>query len=136
MSSVTGAVHMPPITIARKDFKYLSAYAKRAVPSAFSKFLKHELSRAHVVDEPGKKVVRLGSRVLYQDTSRTTPSSVTLVAPVDADIKRRRISVLTSIGTALLGLKEGQRIRFVTPWSGERTLIVLEVDNDDRRYAS
>lgn len=136
MSYATGAPSMPPITIAKKDFNYLSAWMKRSTPSAISRFLKQELERARVTKVPGKNVVRLGSRVRYLDTSRATPSSVTLVGPLDADIKRHRVSVLTSIGTALLGLAEGQRIRFFTPWSGERTLIVLKVDNENARYDS
>ncbi len=136
MSSATGTLHTPPITLARKDFKYLSAWMKRAVSSPISKFLKHELDRARVVEAPGDKVVRLGSRVLYMDASKRTPSDITLVAPGDADLKRRRLSVLTTVGTALLGLEAGQKIRFVTPFSGERTLTVLKVDNENARYDS
>lgn len=136
MSHATGTVHMPPITIARKDFKYLSAWTKRAVPSPISKFLKHELRRARVVETPVDTVVRLGSRVLYFDAGRRAPSSVTLVAPTNADLKHGRLSILTTLGTALLGLEAGQTIRFVTAWSGERTITVLEVHNENARYDS
>lgn len=113
----------------RKDFDYLSSLARKSFASPVTKFLKHELERARVVDTTAKQVVRLGSKVLYQDSSKTTPSLITLVSPQEADVKRHRVSVLTPIGAALLGLGKGQRICFAMPWSDERILTVLRVEN-------
>jgi regulator of nucleoside diphosphate kinase len=128
MSSVAAAADTPPITIARKDFDYLSSLARKSFTSPITTFLKHELERARVVDTTAKQVIRLGSKVLYQDSSKTTPSLITLVSPQEADVKRQRVSVLTPIGAALLGLGKGQRIRFAMPWSEERILTVLRVE--------
>ena len=47
-----------------------------------------------------------------------------IVAPEDADIERRRISVLTPVGAALLGLTVGQQISWEMP---DKRAAVLEV---------
>jgi regulator of nucleoside diphosphate kinase len=71
--------------------------------------------------------VRLGSRVRYHDLARPVPIEITLVLPHEADISRGRVSVLTPVGAALIGLSEGQRITFSMPWGQERTLAVVKV---------
>ena len=52
---------------------------------------------------------------------------VELVFPIDADISANKVSVLTPIGTALIGLAAGQSIRFTTQDGREQTLTVLSV---------
>jgi regulator of nucleoside diphosphate kinase len=52
---------------------------------------------------------------------------VELVYPVDADPLKNRVSVLTPIGAALLGLAQGQSIAWPSRGSGEHTLTVLKV---------
>jgi regulator of nucleoside diphosphate kinase len=52
---------------------------------------------------------------------------VTLVYPEDADIAQRKVSVLTPIGTALIGLREGHAITWETPNGELRQLTVLSV---------
>lgn len=128
MSSATAPADIPPITITRKDFDYLTALTRKSA-SSVSKFLKHELDRARVVDGTSGQVIQLGSKVLYQDSSKTTPSLIILVSPLEADLKRHHVSILTPVGAALLGLARGQRIRFAMPWCKERTLTVLKVED-------
>jgi regulator of nucleoside diphosphate kinase len=53
---------------------------------------------------------------------------VTLVYPQDADIAQNKISILTPIGTALLGLAVGQSIQWTTNDGRNRTLTILAVD--------
>lgn len=70
-----------------------------------------EIERAEVVEAGAAPddVVRMGSTVEYQpDGGRAR--RVTLVYPTEADIDAGKVSVLTPIGTALLGLKVGDRI--------------------------
>jgi len=52
---------------------------------------------------------------------------VRLVWPEHADISRGRVSVLTPVGVALLGLSAGDRFRWTTRAGEERALTVLEV---------
>src|SRR5690606_28183422 len=66
-----------------------------------------ELERARVVKQ-GKlpdDVVRMGSTVSFK-TSDGSDRSVQLVYPAEADISTGKVSVLTPIGAALIGLRE------------------------------
>ena len=74
-----------------------------------------ELERARVVSDtsvPGN-VVRMGSTVEYE-TDAGERRTVALVFPINADISEGKISILTPIGTALIGLSVGQSIM----WTG------------------
>jgi regulator of nucleoside diphosphate kinase len=55
-------------------------------------------------------VVTIGSEVTFEDVDRSRTETVKLVFPSDADVARGRISVLTPVGAALLGLSVGQQI--------------------------
>jgi regulator of nucleoside diphosphate kinase len=52
---------------------------------------------------------------------------VTIVLPADANIAAGRVSVLTPIGAALIGLKAGASIGWETREGEERRLSVLAV---------
>jgi regulator of nucleoside diphosphate kinase len=52
---------------------------------------------------------------------------VTLVYPAEADIAEGRISVLTPVGTALIGLRAGQSITWRTRDGRKQVLTVLRV---------
>lgn len=82
-----------------------------ALEPAWSVFeLEHEVQRALIVDprHVPKDVVTMNSRALLQlDGSN---AEVTLVYPEDADESAGRLSVGSSIGTAVLGYREGDAI--------------------------
>lgn len=99
--------------------------------------LLYELERAEVVDDNALPVdaVRMGSSVRYR-TNGAAERQVTLVFPKDADIAEGRISVLTPVGTALLGLRPGQSITWLTRDGRTQVLTVVAVsppaaDDDD-----
>ena len=70
--------------------------------------LTEELERAHVVsDGRPSQTVCMGSDVEFRDDSTGKVQTVTLVYPSDADISQRKISILTPVGTALIGLSAG-----------------------------
>jgi len=102
----------PAITIARSEHRKLLAFAtgleQRDPELAESLF--GELERARVVDDQrmAGDVIRMGSTVTY--TAHDEERTVTLVYPLEADISLGRISILTPVGTALLGLSPGQSI--------------------------
>ncbi len=52
-----------------------------------------------------------------------------LVFPGQADIGAGKISILTPIGTALIGLSEGQSIVWTARDGKERRLTVIKVEN-------
>lgn len=91
--------------------------------------LSDELDRAHVLPDecdPGE-VVRMGSEVEFRDRETGSVRTITLVYPNAANIADGRISVLTPVGTALLGLTVGDSIDWEAPSGQSRALTVLSV---------
>lgn len=89
-----------------------------------------EIERASVLADSQlpKTVVRMGSEVEFEADDGRLPRRVTLVFPAEADISRGRISVLTPIGTALIGLSAGRSIKWLTRDGREQVLTVLAVE--------
>ena len=52
-----------------------------------------------------------------------------LVTPDKADIKDKKISVMAPIGTALIGFRKGQQVKWRVP-AGQRTFTIVEVINN------
>ena len=75
-----------------------------------------ELDRAQVLAKGRRPidVVSMGCEVEFRDESTGRVQKVTLVDPREADIEQRKISVLTPVGTALIGLRTGTSITWET----------------------
>ncbi len=123
---------LPPIAITRGDWEKLVRIAD-ASAGAFAQtaeFLGREIDRAQVIDEhesrPG--LVKMGTRVTFRDDVTDQVRAVTLVYPGEADVSQGRISVLTPIGAALIGLSVTQSIEWDTQNGGRRSLTVLSVE--------
>lgn len=103
----------PPITIRQSDHGALTRLAESIAERnpAVSEELLAELDRARIVDDTRLRddVVHMGSRLRYT-SDLGEDRTVTLVFPGEADIAEGRISVLTPIGAALIGLSQGQSI--------------------------
>ena len=80
-------------------------------------------------DSDLRGTVRMGSLVHYCDNKTGDVRDVVLVYPHEADIALKRISVLTPVGAALIGLSVGQAIEFQTPGRETRSLTILGVSN-------
>ena len=106
----------PPIVIGSQDHERLGLLAASASErfEAVSAELMAELDRARVMPQAklAAGIVRMGSTVTFR-TGEDAPKTVTLVFPAKADIEKGRISILTPIGTALIGLSEGQSIGWI-----------------------
>lgn len=89
--------------------------------AATAERLSDELDRATIVDDASvpHDVVRIGSRVRFEDEQTGSAREVVLVYPSDADASAGRVSVLAPVGAALLGLRVGDRIEWPLP--GGRT---------------
>jgi len=121
---------LPPITISAVDHDRLAAIAEPAArrESEAAEALLAELDRAEVVADEAvpADVVRMGSRVTFR-ADRGASQTVTLVYPPDADIEAMRISVLTPVGAALIGMSSGQSIDWSDPAGRPRSLTVEAV---------
>jgi len=92
--------------------------------------LEAELKRARLVshEECPNDVVRLNSTVTVKEEKEEKLMQLTLVTPSKADIKQRKISVLSPIGTALIGFRKGQKVEWNVP-SGKKTFTIMDVNN-------
>ena len=124
----------PRITLSADDYKRLSvlAHAARNRMPDLAEELADEIARAHVLAKGRhpKHIVCMNSDVEFRDDTTGTVRKVTLVYPEDADIAQGKVSVLTPVGTALIGLRPKQSITWETPSGEVRQLTVLTVQND------
>ncbi|WJR79122.1 nucleoside diphosphate kinase regulator [Bradyrhizobium sp. NP1] len=124
---------LPPIIVTSDDARRLSALANSSMEifPPVAHFLAREMDRASVAPDDADLagVVRMGSRVGYRDERTGGVREVVLVYPHEADIDHNRISVLTPVGAALIGLSIGQAIEFQTPDRQMRSVTVLHVSN-------
>ena len=121
----------PRITLSAEDYKQLSRLADAARNKApdLSAELAEEIARAHVLADGRHpdQTVCMNSEVEFRDDSTGKTQKVILVYPQEADISQRKISVLTPVGTALIGLRCGHSITWETPAGEVRRLTVLAV---------
>jgi regulator of nucleoside diphosphate kinase len=131
MAPATGNRRKPTITITRSDHERLTrlaeSFANRNPTLADELF--DELERARVVED-GKlraNAVRMGSTLRFT-TDGGEDRTVTLVFPDEADIAMGRVSILTPVGIALIGLSSGQSIDWTARDGRGRRLTVESVD--------
>lgn len=124
------AQSLPDIMIPASDYERLVRLVTVAQPH-LAEYFDRELSRARVVPDAefDPRSARIGSRVTYREEPSGRTRTVTLTWPPDADLNAGRISVLTSIGAALLGMRPSNSIDWPAPVGGSRRLTVLAVDN-------
>jgi len=124
---------MPAIIVSAAEQERLVSLAMAVIGRMpdIAEDLLGEMDRATVVaaDSVPANVVRMGSTVRFR-TDDGRERRVTLVYSGEADIAEGRISILTPVGTALIGLAEGQSIVWQTTDGRERELTVIEVGND------
>ena len=130
MDQITPAGTKPALVIGDVDHRSLVSLAlamEKGLPNV-SEALLDELDRARVVPQakvPGQ-TVQMRSTVRFEIKGAET-RQVMLVLPGEADIDAGRISVMTPIGAALIGLSTGQSIRWHTRDGREQELTVLDV---------
>src|SRR5262245_22752739 len=124
------AQSLPDIMIPASDYDRLVQLATVTQPHV-ADYFDRELSRARVVPDAefDPRSARVGSRVTYREQPSGRIRTVPLAWPDEADLAVGRISVLTSIGAALLGMRPSHSIDWAAPVGGPRRLTVLAVDN-------
>lgn len=124
---------LPEITLSVADFGRLQNVAAGAMNSApdIASFLLRELDRAIIVPrDRTPSSVKMGSLVRFRDDFSGRIRHVHVVYPVDADPSAGRISVLTPVGAALIGLSVGQTMGWCDRKGRTKTLTVLDVQHD------
>ena len=90
-----------------------------------------ELKTATIVDENEfpKNIVRLNSIVTIE-TSFGKKDGMQLVLPSEGDLSKRKLSIMTPMGAALVGYTEGDKVIWSLP-RGEEIITIVKVTNDE-----
>lgn len=119
---------LPPITLPEQDAKRVTALLMTRVGTAYraeSRGLLRKLRGAKVVAAKSipSDVVTMNSVVSFEDLTERSVRTVRLVYPWQAH-EREALSVLSPVGTALLGLRVGDRITWtLADGSGKRLCV-------------
>lgn len=120
----------PAIVVSDDDHRIVTGLAMSALERvpAVAEVLLHEMYRARIVPKGRKPAdaVGIGSEVDYV-TDRGQAMTVRLVLPAEADISSGRISILTPVGAALIGLSPGQSFGWTGPSGHAQSLTVQAV---------
>jgi len=123
------------LLLRKDDYEIIQSYLKtgphkHSFDRKNAEELKVELKKAKLVspDKFPEDVVRLNSKVKIKEDQNDKTMEFILVTPDKADIKERKISVMAPIGIALIGFRQGQRVKWQVP-SGKKTFTIMEVSN-------
>ena len=91
--------------------------------------LEIELDRAKIITDANvpPDLVTMNSTVKFLNVQDNKEMSITIVYPNEANFADGKISVLASLGSALIGLREGQEINWMFPDGKTRTMRILKV---------
>ncbi len=121
----------PEIIISSLDADRLYALMESLPANSFAgeKELEAELGRANIVEphEVPATVVTMNSTVNFVVESTGEEFTLTLVYPKNIDSSGDKISILAPIGSALLGLSQGDQIEWPKPGGGLVTVTIKEV---------
>lgn len=129
----------PKVVISSRDAERLEALLGslrgQALPGKAE--LEAELDRAEVL-EPERMpptVVTMNSTVRFRVASSDDEFQLTLVYPKDVDQSGGTISVLAPVGSALLGLSQGDEIEWPKPGGGVLQVRIEEIVYQPERAA-
>ena len=119
---------VPQIVVSTTDYERLTDLANASLQRlpAVAQELLDEMDRAKVVEPSAvpSDVVRMGSTVTFKADDGQT-RTLKLVYPVDESLDEHRISVMTPVGAALIGLGTGQSISW-TARDGKHHRLTVE----------
>lgn len=130
MPALVRSRSVPNIIVSNADYERLTDLATASIerlPEVAEELLA-EMDRAKVVRDGSvpANVVRMGSTVTFRSDDGRERTE-TLVYPVDEDSDAHKISVMTPVGAALIGLAEGQSISWTARDGRRHELTVVKV---------
>ena len=122
---------LPPVIIPAPDHARLERLARAAWSDQHptARFLLSEIRRARVVDDSVSRddIVTLNRWVTYQLDLGGYESRI-LVHPEDYVSSERQLSVLSPVGAALIGVKVGDRMPYLSIEGAFHVVIAVNVD--------
>ncbi len=130
MPAVVRNRSVPNIVVSTADYERLTDLATASLerlPEVAEELL-NEMERAKIVKDGSvpDDVVRMGSTVTFRSHDGRERTE-TLVYPVDEDSDAHKISVMTPVGAALIGLAVGQSISWTARDGRKHELTVVKV---------
>ncbi len=123
------------LVLCKDDYEIILSYLhgsqnKSAFDRQNAEELQAELKKATLVDKDNfpQDVVRLNSKVKIAEGNKGNVMELVLVTPDKANIREGKISVMAPIGTALIGFRQGQKVKWQVP-AGKKTFTIMEVIN-------
>jgi regulator of nucleoside diphosphate kinase len=134
---MTATRKKPKVIISSTDAERLEALIASLPRDAFpgKRDLEAELERAKIVDPKHvpATVVTMNSTVRFKVDSSQDEFCLTLVYPKDVDTSGEKISILAPVGSALLGLSQGDEIEWPKPGGGTLRVRIEEVSYQPER---
>lgn len=125
----TNVKNATELIISKLDYTNLLTLIEKTENTNAADALDEEISRANVVElkDLPANTVTMNSLVTFSDVDSAEEKTVQLVYPQDADINQAKISVLSPVGSALIGLSIGGTIEWPVPQGKVRRLKVIAV---------
>jgi len=127
------------LIVAKADHEIIMSHIKHGLNKSTvsrkeAEALEAELKKAKLVEKDmlPEDVVCLNSTVTVKEEKADKVMELTLVTPEKADIKQRRISILSPIAAALIGFRKGMKVAWKVP-AGLKTFRILDVRNPFQR---
>jgi len=116
------------LIVSKSDYQQLLKLIEQEDTPA-AEALDIELSRAELVEENKlpADAVSMGSVVTFTDLDSQEEKTISLVYPHEADVTTMKISILSPVGSALIGLRIGGNIDWPVPQGKVRRLKVIAV---------
>jgi regulator of nucleoside diphosphate kinase len=123
------------LMIVQEEYKKILSWLRdgqllNAMDANLIQKLKDELAKAKQIDssKAPSTLVRLNSTVTVLESGKDKSVTFTIVAPGQASIAERKVSVLAPIATAVLGYQEGDTFEWEMP-TGYKFFNIVSVKN-------
>jgi regulator of nucleoside diphosphate kinase len=130
----TAALHprqpLPQSVITAADYDRLVELvaATGSVMPELAFYLQQELDRATIAADVDPLTVQMGSQVRFHDRDSDRMHDIQLVYPTESSLAEGRLSVLTPVGSALLGQQAGTVTQYQDAVGRTKTLAILAVE--------
>lgn len=116
------------ILMSKVDYQRINSFIEKMKPIE-SDQLELELDRAQLVEasEMPPDIVTMNSEVVYLDLDSSEEVKVKLVYTLQAELAINQVSILSPLGTALIGLRIGEEHSFHTRNGKLRRIRVKEI---------
>lgn len=127
------AIEKNALIICKADYQRLLPLVENQ-GSETAEALLYELERADIVANAQfpSDAVCMGSKVTFADLDTGEQTLVSLVFPAEANVDQFKISILSPIGSALIGLRIGGTIDWPLPLGNVRRIKVVALEQPEK----